>query len=286
MKGSVDNCFFNPYYTVSIMPEGPEVRIESNKLNRVLSGTVPDSIWFEKTSLKKKSTRLKGKKILHVTSVGKAILCCFESDYFIYSHNQLYGKWAILPAESVLDTNRIARIILTSGTKKAVLYSASSIEILNLDDLKKHPYISKLGPDVLNSKVDYKMIYLRLLDKKFKNRKLAGLYLDQKFLAGIGNYLRTEILWAAGLSPFVTPAKISEAKLKKLAKLSISIPRRSLAKNGWTLTEVQRKQSLKEQNRFAVFAREGKKCLLCGGKISKIYISSRRLYKCDRCQPF
>ena len=56
MKGSVDDCFFNPYYTVSIMPEGPEVRIESNKLNRVLSGKVPDSIWFEKTSLKKKST--------------------------------------------------------------------------------------------------------------------------------------------------------------------------------------------------------------------------------------
>ena len=31
------------------MPEGPEVRIESNKLNEVLSGRVPDSIWFERT---------------------------------------------------------------------------------------------------------------------------------------------------------------------------------------------------------------------------------------------
>ncbi|OUU76224.1 MAG: hypothetical protein CBC29_00465 [Methylococcaceae bacterium TMED69] len=267
------------------MPEGPEVRIESNKLNAVLSGKVPDSIWFEKKALKRKASRLKGKKILKVTSLGKAILCCFESGHYIYSHNQLYGKWAILPVAAELNPNRIARIILTSQNKKAVLYSASSIEILDIKGLEKHSYIGKLGPDVLDKSVDHKMILSRLLDRKFRNRAFASLYLDQNFLAGIGNYLRTEILWAAGLSPFGTPSKTSEQILKKLAKLSLSIPRRSLATNGWTLTETQKKISRAEKNRFAVFARQGKKCLSCDGRINKIYISGRRLYKCDNCQP-
>lgn len=266
------------------MPEGPEVRIECNKLNNLLAGKVPDSVWFEKPSLKKKATRLKGKRILRVTSVGKAILCCFESDSFIYSHNQLYGKWVILPVNADLDPNRLARIIITSQSKKAILYSASSIEILSLVGLEKHPYVSKLGPDVLDLGVEARTIYSRLLDKKFKNRNFSGLYLDQGFLAGIGNYLRSEILWAAGLSPSSTPSKTPEKSLKRLARLSLSIPRRSLAKNGWTITESQKKIFKKEKTRFTVFAREGKKCLVCGHKISKIYISGRRLYKCDRCQ--
>ena len=267
------------------MPEGPEVRIESNKLNEVLSGRVPDSIWFERTSLKRRASRLKGKKILKVTSLGKAIVCCFESDYFIYSHNQLYGKWAILPVEAELNSNRIARIILTSKNKKAVLYSASSIEILDLKGLEKHTYISRLGPDVLDKNINHKMIFSRLTNKKFRNRAFASLYLDQGFLAGIGNYLRTEILWSAGLSPFGSPSKTPEQKLKKLAKLSLSIPRRSLATNGWTLTETQKKKFSEEKSRFAVFARQGKKCLSCDARINKIYISGRRLYKCDNCQP-
>ena len=31
---------------------------------------------------------------------------------------------------------------------------------------------------------------------------LTALYLDQSFVAGIGNYLRSEILFNAGLNPF------------------------------------------------------------------------------------
>ena len=41
------------------MPEGPEVRIESNKLNKVLSGRVPDSIWFDLTNRTESSFEFK-----------------------------------------------------------------------------------------------------------------------------------------------------------------------------------------------------------------------------------
>ena len=40
---------------------------------------------------------------------------------------------------------------------------------------------------------------------------------------------------------------VKEQILKKLAKLSLSIPRRSLATNGWTLTETQKKISRAEK---------------------------------------
>jgi endonuclease-8 len=40
----------------------------------------------------------------------------------------------------------------------------------------------------------------RLLSPKFRNRQFSGLLLDQAFLAGLGNYLRVEILWEVGLA--------------------------------------------------------------------------------------
>ncbi len=40
----------------------------------------------------------------------------------------------------------------------------------------------------------------RLLSPRFRNRQFAGLLLDQAFLAGLGNYLRVEILWQVGLT--------------------------------------------------------------------------------------
>ena len=138
-----------------------------------------------------------------------------------------------LPVEAELNSNRIVRIILTSQNKKAVLYSASSIEILDLKGLEKHTYISRLGPDVLDKDIDHKTIFSRLTNKKFRNRAFASLYLDQSFLAGIGNYLRTEILWSAGLSPFGTPFQNPRTKVKKKVSTVKFIHPKEVACDKW-----------------------------------------------------
>ena len=48
----------------------------------------------------------------------------------------------------------------------------------------------------------------------FRKRSLGSLYLDQRFLAGNGNYLRSEILWAARLNPERKPAALTESALR------------------------------------------------------------------------
>ena len=62
-------------------------------------------------------------------------------------------------------------------------------------DENNHHYIKNLGPDVLDETTTHDVIFKRLIDKKFKNRNLAGLLLNQNFIAGLGNYLRSEILF-------------------------------------------------------------------------------------------
>ena len=71
------------------------------------------------------------------------------------------------------------------------------------------------------------MIAERLQGPAFRNRALGSLYLDQGFLAGNGNYLRSEILWIAGLNPALKPAALSNAQIEKLAKETLRTVRRA-----------------------------------------------------------
>jgi formamidopyrimidine-DNA glycosylase len=48
-----------------------------------------------------------------------------------------------------------------------------------------------------------------LLSRPFRGRSLASLLLDQSFLAGLGNYLRSEIRFCAGAAVFTVVRNVS-----------------------------------------------------------------------------
>ena len=56
------------------------------------------------------------------------------------------------------------------------------------------------------------------MDKRFHKRSLAALYLDQTFIAGTGNYLRSEILHQSGVHPFDRPCDLTRKQLGLLAR--------------------------------------------------------------------
>lgn len=60
----------------------------------------------------------------------------------------------------------------------------------------------------------------RLLSPRFRNRQFAGLLLDQAFLAGLGNYLRVEILWQVGLTGNHKAKDLNAAQLDALARVT------------------------------------------------------------------
>ena len=97
-------------------------------------------------------------------------------------------------------TNRSLRIKLETETHVASLWSATDIELLEPWEVEQHPYIARLGPDVADEEIEYKPVLEQIQNKKF-GRRICHLLLDQSFLAGVGNYLRSEILFNAGLQP-------------------------------------------------------------------------------------
>ena len=271
------------------MPEGPEIWRAAQGLARVLDGNVVELAEFTQARLHNYGNALSGQRVVSVTARGKALVSRFDNNLALYSHNQLYGRWYIMARDKLPKTNRTLRVALHTATHSALLYSASDIEVLDEAELAHHPYLARLGPEALDETVGWREVVARMEDSRFHRRSLASLYLDQHFIAGIGNYLRTEILHDAKLDPASRPADLSRGEKGRLARATLELTRQSLATKGVTnksarVRRMKKQGASRAEYRFAAFARAGEACYGCGGEIERREMGSRRIYVCPECQ--
>ncbi len=271
------------------MPEGPEIRRAADKIEAVLKDRTVKKIEFGLQPLKKFVTPLKGSNVLSLETRGKALLTHFDSGLTIYSHNQLYGVWRVVKRDKLPKTNRQLRLAIHTDQHSALLYSASDISVWKTRHIEEHPFLQRIGPDILNPNLTWRAVAERLQSKAFSGRALNSVYLDQAFLAGLGNYLRSEILFIAGVNPALKARDLSKGQIGKLARTTLDISQRSYALEGVTLPERQYK-ALKKQGatygkaRFFVFGRAGQPCRACKTKVQRSTANSRRIYICSTCQ--
>lgn len=262
------------------MPEGPEIRRAADKLEAAVLNKALTEIWFAFPQLKPFEQTLVGQSVERIETRGKALLLHFSNGLTMYSHNQLYGVWRVVNAGETTDTTRVLRVRLQTADKAILLYSASDIEILNGDQLLKHLFLLRVGPDVLDMTLTAEQVKARLLSARFRRRQFSSLLLDQAFLAGLGNYLRVEILWAVGLLAHHKAQSLTPEQLDKLSHALLDIPRFSYNTRG-TVDENKHHGAIFS---FKVFHRAGEKCERCGAIIEKTMLSSRPFYWCPGCQ--
>jgi endonuclease-8 len=271
------------------MPEGPEIRRAADKIHRAIAGNVASDVFFAFDHLKPYEAELIGQEVLSVTAYGKALVTTFDHGWSVYSHNQLYGIWVTCKPDVVPATRRQLRFAVHTPHRWALLYSASDIEVLATEAVPQHPYIARLGPDTLDETVTPAQVEARTLGAPCRRRQFATLLLDQGFLGGIGNYLRSEILYLAGIYPNQRPADCTAAQITAFAEAALALPRQSYRHNGIT-NDLALAQRLKAEGyrrrdyRHWVFGRQGKPCYRCGTAIAKLMIGGRRCYLCPQCQ--
>ena len=270
------------------MPEGPEIRLEADKIGRAVAGRPTTKVWFAFEELHPDGERLTGQTVESVTSKGKALLTRFDDGTVIYSHNQLYGRWYVKPAGETPKTGRQLRLLIETEKKAALLYSASEIEVLFDDELDDHHFVSKLGPDPLDD-VSQDEIAERLRSDTFHRRQLAALLLDQSFVAGLGNYLRAEILHTAAIAPKRKAKDLSDAETETLASEILRVTRQSYETKGIT-NDLERVEQLKQSGltrskyRHHVYRRDGLECYRCGNEIERKNVGGRGMFFCPNCQ--
>ncbi len=270
------------------MPEGPETKRMADDISRIVKRKKISSAKFLHPALEGLNNT-KNISIDDVISLGKSIILRLSTGQSIITHNQLYGKWTINYLNTKIRHNRKLRIEIASERKVARLWSATDIVLLNSKDEKKHHYLKNLGPDILSVNTTQETVFERLRSKLYVNRNLGGLLLNQHFIAGLGNYLRSEILFFSGLMPSLRPKDLTDNQLQKLSIAIKSISIRAYQYKGYTIDKNDFKVKFGNAKNFRfirhmVFARMNQPCFHCGCIIDKIVQNSRRLYFCKTCQ--
>ncbi len=271
------------------MPEGPEIRRAADQVARAIAGRRAEAVRFGLPALRRHQRTLTGRRIEAVESRGKALLIHFDDERSLYTHNQLYGRWYVVKPGHPPKTGRDLRIAIETRDRWALLYSASDIELLHRDALARHPYLARLGVELLDPKVKLPDVLAQVRDLRFARRSLGALLLDQGFLAGIGNYLRSEILFVAGLRADQKLAELDDAACGRLAEAALSLTRQSYRSKGIT-NDLERAVRLKAEGlsfgryRHHVFDRAGAPCWACGTRILRRAAAGRAVFECPRCQ--
>ena len=272
------------------MPEGPEIHRAAAQLRKALVGRTLLSVGGKHPAVAGRLDGWVGREVDAVEARSKAMLI-HVGEQVLYSHNQLYGRWTVNRATTApRNWKRSLRVELVNDQHACRLWSASDVMLMDAWEVNGHPYIAQLGPDVADLRTTVAEVRVHLEEARFQRRGLAGLLLDQRFLAGVGNYLRSEILFFSGLRPEQRPKDLSEDEVALLARQIREVTRRSYRTGGLTelpeeVREAKRLGEPRRSHRHAVFGRSGKPCRRCGARIRRSEVGTRRLYLCPLCQP-
>lgn len=272
------------------MPEGPEIRRAADRISKALVGKVIQDGQWPFHTLHQAQDFILGHEVLSVTSRAKAMLIRFSSGWTMYSHNQLYGRWTVHRNTTDPRSNRSLRAEFITDQHAVRLWSATDIVMLPTPDENGHPFLANLGPDVLDEGVTAEALYEHLMSEKIYRKKGATLMLDQRSFAGLGNYLRSEILHAAGVHPDDRPCDLDETTLERWANCIKSVTVQAYHHGGVTvpLSVAEASKARGEPRRMwrhAVFCRNDRPCLTCAELVVRTRYAGRRLDFCPRCQP-
>jgi formamidopyrimidine-DNA glycosylase len=268
------------------MPELPEVEALADHLRRHAVGRTVERIDVASLSACKTfdppTTALHGRTVTAAHRWGK-YLGMQAGDLYLITHLSRAGwlRWSdsLSPAPPRPGKGPIAlRVHLGSGQGFDLTEAGTQkrLAVWLVTDPSAVEAIAGLGPDALSLGV---ADLGRLLAGQ--GGRIKTVITDQKVIAGVGNAYSDEILHRAGLSPFATAAKLTEAQVAALHVAMVSVlgdaVRRSVGQQAATLKGEKR-------SGLAVHGRTGLPCPVCGDTVREVSFAEKSFQYCPGCQ--
>lgn len=206
---------------------------------RILSGRYKTHGPFAHFDILKRSMPL---CITHVGSKGKFMYFQFDNGYSLGFTLGLTGGWFYetsksksikhgLPKgeryrESEESNSYIERarkaIRIHFQFSKCSLYFSDLLSYgtitLFLTPAELQKKLDSLGVDIMDPRTTFSMFYEQVKKSTNLDKPIGNVLVNQRYIAGIGNYLRSDALWAAGISPFRTVKSLTRKQLEELFK--------------------------------------------------------------------
>ena len=183
------------------MPEGPSILHLRNKLLPFKGKIVKKAGGYGPLP----TDWINGKKLLEICTWGKHLLFVFSSGT-VRVHLMLFGEVCINERKKV---NRSFFLEFAKGEINGYVVKA--------EKLKGSPEeVYDWRTDILHKNFD--AAYVKLLLKEEAKKPIDDVLMDQNIFTGVGNKIRNEALYRAGIHPLSITGKIPAAKITKLIK--------------------------------------------------------------------
>ena len=104
-----------------------------------------------------------GHSISRVEARGKHLLIGLDDQRVIHSHMGMTGSWHIYAVQSPWRKPRQrAALVLRFDVTSVVCFTPKTLELLTATELRHHPWLSRLGPDVLSDDFDAAALVRRM----------------------------------------------------------------------------------------------------------------------------
>lgn len=199
------------------MPELPEITHMTNSVQSFKNGTLktivfsPYSKYYKKTPANLNQIKLPV-KVKNIYNIGKRIFIILDGEYQIIMNMGLTGDMTPIKDEKYnsisFNFSNNKSFYVNDVRKFATIRIVNNIE----------KYIKELGYDPLHHKLSFEEFYSKYIQKKKSTQTLALKLMDQGIFAGLGNYLRAEILYDTRIDPFCIFNNVPKKYWKKIYK--------------------------------------------------------------------
>lgn len=224
------------------MPEGPEVKIITEWLARNFTGTkiIQNERYPQVNSYLIQTVMCKGKQIFFHLING-------NQKMYLNSRLAMEGKWSLTEAKHTrfwlqLVKYDIAYDMETKNIKiienMLTLYNDDTRNFGDVELLDENAYQAKLkqiGPDLLSTEIDFGVWTQKIKNKRIQGKQICDYLLEQKWFSGIGNYLKSEILYRCRIRPDRPLNQLTDDEIKELYQVSISTIKEAYSYHGLTI---------------------------------------------------
>lgn len=271
------------------MPEGPTIRNMADRLRNVLQGQLITKIAspYKKARLENWAEKIEGQQVVAVRSHGKNLFIELSNGYTVYSHMLMWGSWHIYaPGEEWAKEEKLSRLVLHTPQTVVVLFNAPICELIAPEDLAAHR-TAGMGPDLLSPEFDPGEVQRRFHAPENRERPLGEVIMDQYVIAGIGNILKSEILFQAGLNPLRPVGSLSDEEFERFIQVSRELLERAYETKGFRNAFLSPELRASTNKLGYVYMGSKRACFVCGTPIQMVRqgAGNRMTFYCPSCQP-
>ena len=261
------------------MPEGDTIHAAAGRLRRSLGGVTIEKVGGSHPAVRRDGRRLQGRTVRAVEARGKHLLVRFDHGWTLRTHLGMTGRWDTYgPGERWRASPGKARVVLEGAGVVAVCFAAPTVEIA--PDAIVDRGLARLGPDLLGDDFDEDRFVTRA--SAAGPATVADLLLDQHLMAGVGNVIKCEVLFAERIHPATPAAALDDAGVRGLARRARKLLQANRDGGPRTTTGLPG-----DRNRLWVYGRSRLPCRRCRTEIVEGWVGDppRITYWCPGCQP-